>query len=142
VATVLVQKGTLKQGDIVVAGAEWGRVRAMLDDKGRQLKDALQDKSMAAWVAMRGEACRGLLVGMTMPAPWFAGIVATDLAFAADARGDELLRQFVAWCRLRRVRRIDMGVSAGNDPRIAAVYRRAGFEHSGAMFHMNLEVPR
>ncbi|HET9019239.1 MAG TPA: translation initiation factor IF-2, partial [Acetobacteraceae bacterium] len=40
VATVLVQRGTLQQGDIVVAGAEWGRVRAMLDDKGRQLKDA------------------------------------------------------------------------------------------------------
>ncbi|MBB5688210.1 translation initiation factor IF-2 [Roseomonas alkaliterrae] len=40
VATVLVQKGTLRQGDIVVAGAEWGRVRAMLDDKGRQLKEA------------------------------------------------------------------------------------------------------
>jgi translation initiation factor IF-2 len=40
VATVLVQKGTLHQGEIVVAGAEWGRVRAMLDDKGRQLKDA------------------------------------------------------------------------------------------------------
>ena len=39
VATVLVQKGTLRQGDIVVAGAEWGRVRAMLDDKGRQLKE-------------------------------------------------------------------------------------------------------
>jgi translation initiation factor IF-2 len=40
VATVLVQKGTLKQGDIVVAGAEFGRVRAMLDDKGRQMKSA------------------------------------------------------------------------------------------------------
>jgi len=40
VATVLVQRGTLNQGDIVVAGAEWGRVRAMLDDKGRQLKTA------------------------------------------------------------------------------------------------------
>ncbi|MDO9710598.1 translation initiation factor IF-2 [Paracraurococcus lichenis] len=40
VATVLVQKGTLHQGDIVVAGTEWGRVRAMLDDKGRQLKEA------------------------------------------------------------------------------------------------------
>ena len=40
VATVLVQKGTLKQGDIVVAGAEWGRVRAMLDDKARALKEA------------------------------------------------------------------------------------------------------
>ena len=34
---MLVQKGTLQQGDIVVAGAEWGRVRAMLDDKGRAL---------------------------------------------------------------------------------------------------------
>ncbi len=40
VATVLVQKGTLQQGDIVVAGAEWGRVRAMLDDKARPLTEA------------------------------------------------------------------------------------------------------
>jgi len=40
VATVLVQKGTLKRGDIVVAGAEWGRVRAMLDDRGRQVQAA------------------------------------------------------------------------------------------------------
>ncbi len=40
VATMLVQKGTLHQGDIVVAGAEWGRVRAMLDDKGAQIKIA------------------------------------------------------------------------------------------------------
>jgi translation initiation factor IF-2 len=39
VATVLVQKGTLHQGDIVVAGAEWGRVRAMLDDRGRAIRD-------------------------------------------------------------------------------------------------------
>ena len=38
VATMLVQKGTLHQGDIVVAGAEWGRVRALLDDKGKQIK--------------------------------------------------------------------------------------------------------
>ncbi len=40
VATVLVQKGTLKQGDIVVAGAEWGRVRAMLDDRARAVTQA------------------------------------------------------------------------------------------------------
>jgi translation initiation factor IF-2 len=40
VATVLVQKGTLRQGDIVVAGAEWGRVRAMLDDKARMIAAA------------------------------------------------------------------------------------------------------
>ncbi|MGI3777149.1 MAG: translation initiation factor IF-2 [Janthinobacterium lividum] len=40
VATMLVQKGTLRQGEIVVAGAEWGRIRAMLDDKGQQIKEA------------------------------------------------------------------------------------------------------
>ena len=34
VATILVQRGTLHVGDIVVAGAQWGRVRALLDDKG------------------------------------------------------------------------------------------------------------
>jgi translation initiation factor IF-2 len=35
VATVLIQKGTLRPGDIVVAGAAWGRVRAMQDDRGK-----------------------------------------------------------------------------------------------------------
>ena len=40
VATVLVQNGTLRTGDIVVAGNEWGRVRALVDDRGEQLKDA------------------------------------------------------------------------------------------------------
>jgi translation initiation factor IF-2 len=40
VATVLVQKGTLRPGDIVVAGAEWGRVRAMQDDKGKAVPTA------------------------------------------------------------------------------------------------------
>ncbi|TCD16343.1 translation initiation factor IF-2 [Oricola cellulosilytica] len=40
VATVLVQAGTLKIGDIVVAGDEWGRVRAILNDRGEQLKEA------------------------------------------------------------------------------------------------------
>ena len=34
VATVLIQRGTLKIGDIIVAGAEWGRVRALVSDKG------------------------------------------------------------------------------------------------------------
>ena len=40
VATVLVQAGTLKTGDIIVAGDQWGRVRALVDDKGKQLKAA------------------------------------------------------------------------------------------------------
>lgn len=40
VATLLVQRGTLKKGDIVVAGGSYGRVRAMLDDKARPLDEA------------------------------------------------------------------------------------------------------
>jgi translation initiation factor IF-2 len=40
VATVLVDKGTLRVGDPIVAGAAWGRVRAMLDDTGQQIKEA------------------------------------------------------------------------------------------------------
>ena len=39
VATVLVQHGTLQIGDIFVAGAEWGRVRALLNDKGERMDD-------------------------------------------------------------------------------------------------------
>ncbi|MFM5893034.1 MAG: translation initiation factor IF-2 [Novosphingobium sp.] len=39
-ATVLIRRGTLKVGDILVVGTHSGRVRAMLDDKGRQLKAA------------------------------------------------------------------------------------------------------
>jgi translation initiation factor IF-2 len=40
VATVLVQRGTLKTGDIVIAGAEWGRVRALVSDTGETVQSA------------------------------------------------------------------------------------------------------
>ena len=40
VATVLVQRGTLKVGDIVVAGSEWGRVRLLQDDRGETVPSA------------------------------------------------------------------------------------------------------
>lgn len=40
VATVLVQKGTLRIGDAVAAGSAFGKVRAMMDDKGRRVKEA------------------------------------------------------------------------------------------------------
>ena len=40
VATVLVQTGTLKQGDIFVVGEQWGRVRAMENDQGKRVKEA------------------------------------------------------------------------------------------------------
>ncbi len=40
VATVLIKRGTLKVGDIFVTGSEWGRVRALLDDRGNQITAA------------------------------------------------------------------------------------------------------
>lgn len=40
VSTVLVQRGTLRQGDIVLAGQQYGRVRAMLDENGKKVNDA------------------------------------------------------------------------------------------------------
>jgi translation initiation factor IF-2 len=40
VATLLIQKGTIKVGDVVVAGAAYGRVRTLMDDKGNMLKAA------------------------------------------------------------------------------------------------------
>ena len=62
VGTVLVQRGTLHPGDIVVAGAEWGRVRAMLDDKGKQMAEAgppPRSKSRSQRRAIRRRTIRG-----------------------------------------------------------------------------------
>jgi translation initiation factor IF-2 len=41
VATVLVKRGTLNRGDIVVAGSAWGRVRALINERDEQVKDAV-----------------------------------------------------------------------------------------------------
>lgn len=41
VATVLIQKGTLKVGDIFVSGQEWGRVRSLFNDQGKRVSSAL-----------------------------------------------------------------------------------------------------
>jgi translation initiation factor IF-2 len=41
VATVVIRSGTLRVGDPIVAGAAWGRVKALLDDHGDQVKEAL-----------------------------------------------------------------------------------------------------
>ena len=40
VASVLVQRGTLRVGEILIAGSEWGRVRALINDRGEQVKEA------------------------------------------------------------------------------------------------------
>ena len=57
VATVLVQRGTLKIGDIVVAGAEWGRVRALVNDKGdRSTRPAPRCRSRCSASTARPDA--------------------------------------------------------------------------------------
>ena len=40
VATVLINRGTLRTGDIIIAGDEWGKVRALIDDHGNQVEEA------------------------------------------------------------------------------------------------------
>ncbi|MEL7201349.1 MAG: translation initiation factor IF-2 [Pseudomonadota bacterium] len=40
VATLLVSRGTLKRGDVIVAGSEWGKVRATINDKGKTISEA------------------------------------------------------------------------------------------------------
>lgn len=47
VATVLIQRGTLKIGDIFVVGSEWGRVRVLYDDRGNQLTQAVPGQPVA-----------------------------------------------------------------------------------------------
>lgn len=47
ITTILVQKGTLRVGDVVVAGPAYGRVRTMMDDKGQAVKDALPGMPVA-----------------------------------------------------------------------------------------------
>ncbi len=63
VATVLVQKGTLHVGDTVAIGSTYGRVRAMLDDKGRRVKTAGPSTPVEILglndVPMSGEVCMG-----------------------------------------------------------------------------------
>ena len=55
VATVLVQDGTLRQGDMVLVGINYGRVRAMLDENGKPIrKPARRSRSRSsAWTVRR-----------------------------------------------------------------------------------------
>lgn len=87
---------------------------------------------------------KGEIVGFLMAElggmPHVARLSATDFAFLAERGGDLLLDAFIDWCKLCKVARIDMGISAGPE-REAAIKRamaRRGFTYSGPMFHLNL----
>ena len=51
VATVIVQQGTLRVGDPVVAGAAWGKVKALVDDRGDHIKEALPSTPVQVWAS-------------------------------------------------------------------------------------------
>ena len=107
----------------------------------RTLKGCMTSKDSRVWVAERKDMLCGLLVGEIGPMPFTHYMSATDLIFAAEAHGSELLSAFIAWCKLRGVARIDMGVSAGaleREPALRRVFEREGMVYSGPMFHMNL----
>lgn len=107
------------------------------------LKESMRDKSMRPFTMWRGQRCCGLLIGMIMPLPWAAGLSATDLVFIAEAGGDILLDEFVAWSRRNRVIRIDMGVSDSSlRPGYDRFYESHGFKKAGRVYYMQDEVKK
>lgn len=58
VATVLIQKGTLKVGDIFVSGQEWGRVRSLFNDKGQRVVQALPSEPVEV-IGLQGTPAAG-----------------------------------------------------------------------------------
>lgn len=58
VATVLIQKGTLKVGDIFVSGQEWGRVRSLFNDKGMRVEKALPSEPVEV-IGLQGTPAAG-----------------------------------------------------------------------------------
>jgi hypothetical protein len=109
----------------------------------RTLKDIFEQRNMRVFIARKNKQICGLLIGSIDPMPFCAGLSATDLVFAADAGGDMLLDLFVAWCKLNKVARIDMGVSqeGQSEEALSKLYERAGFVRAGRMFYMQ-ETPQ
>lgn len=58
VATVLIQKGTLKVGDIFVSGQEWGRVRSLFNDKGQRVAQAMPSEPVEV-IGLQGTPAAG-----------------------------------------------------------------------------------
>lgn len=106
----------------------------------RTLKNAMSDNSMRVFVAKRnGQVC-GVLIGSIDPMPFCGGLSATDLVFIAYAGGDLLLDAFLDWCKVRRVTRIDCGVSQADDKRVERLFRRKGFTRAGGLFYKQRKV--
>ena len=94
VVTVLVNRGTLKVGDAIVAGAHWGRVRALHDYRGRKVKEATPSEPVEVLgfdtVPEAGEYVR--VVQNDRTARQLAGERATRLKTEAQARRSQRTR--------------------------------------------------
>ena len=81
VATVLVQRGTLRIGDILIAGKEWGRVRAMFNELGKKVQEA-------------GPACPVEVVGLQgTPMAGDVFVIAKDEAQAREVTGYRIRKE-------------------------------------------------
>ncbi|MBC5800722.1 MAG: translation initiation factor IF-2 [Candidatus Eremiobacteraeota bacterium] len=95
VATVLVQNGTLRVGDVVVVGSAFGRIRALVDDKGKQVKKA-------------GPSIPVEIMGLSdVPSAGDTLMVVSDERVAREAAAK------------RSTRRKDVAIAASNGPRIS-----------------------
>lgn len=107
----------------------------------RTAKACMTDKDSRVWVTEdKAGAIRGVLIGQVGPLPFSHYLGATDLVFVAEQGGELLLDAYLAWCKLRGVARLDMGISAGpvREAAVRRIMARHGFVYSGMMFHRNL----
>lgn len=132
--------------DIVALGARWHARGSTYDGipynaviARRTAKRCMMDQDSRVWVAVRKGVIIGFLIGEIGQMPMSHYCSATDLAFVAFGGGDALRNAFVSWCRLRKVARIDMGVSASGPQRsIQRFFRRGGFSEGGGLYYLNL----
>lgn len=106
----------------------------------RSVQRCMTSADARVWVSEDERGIRGFLIGEIGDMTHTHHRAASDLAFLAEAGGDLLLDAFIEWCKLRKVARIDMGISAGpeRDAAVRRAFARKGFEYSGPMFHLNL----
>jgi hypothetical protein len=99
---------------------------------------------LEVFVALRGNDVCGVLIASVDVVLFSHVLMATDLAFAAEAGGDKLLDRFIAWAKEKGAVWIEMVSSqAEGYDRYAKLLQCKGFEPSGGVFRLKLkEVPK
>ena len=131
---------------IVALGAAWHAGGSTYDGipynaviARRTVKRCLTSPDSRVWVSVADGKVRGFLIGEIGEMPFSHHCSATDLAFVAEAGGDELLEAFLSWCRLRKVARVDMGVSATKrSAPLVRFFRRHGLKEAGGLYYVNM----